>query len=143
MVFILPARLLGWNQASHPSKDECDERFRGCPNPNGLLFFDAADLAANRSGRLSDKQRKKLSKDDKSATRIILGLAALFFVLALIVLIIKILIPMARAALLNQSYTPANLSFPVVWGLAWAGLGCILICGRYDPLISANYQKSS
>lgn len=49
----------------------------------GYFAFDDSDLIANKSGRLSPKQNKKLTSNDQFAQRVILGffLVCCFFVL--------------------------------------------------------------
>lgn len=49
----------------------------------GYFAFDDSDLIANKSGRLSSKQEKKLTSNDQFAQRFILGLTLVCIALAL------------------------------------------------------------
>src|SRR5258706_439785 len=62
-------------------------------NEQGLqkyFLFDEADLDANRNGQLTDKQIKYLSEDVKDTRIIGWGCSVLFFILALIVLVVSL-----------------------------------------------------
>ena len=48
--------------------------------------FNAGDLAANRSGQLSPRQKTKLESDEKGADQIIVGAGIFFIIVALIII---------------------------------------------------------
>ncbi|HVM71678.1 MAG TPA: hypothetical protein VMT91_07955 [Anaerolineales bacterium] len=75
--------------------------------------FDESDLEANRNGRLSDSQRRKLLALDKGTNPILIGLVVIFFAVASIF------------PLVYRQVNPAT----VIWVLIWGGLGCyVLYC---------------
>jgi hypothetical protein len=71
------------------------------------FFFDGADLNANRNGRLSDKQLKKLKEDDKGASK--------FVVIAMLVLF-------GIASIFPIIYKQITLEV-ILWVVVWGGLG--------------------
>ena len=86
------------------------------------FFFDEADLNDNRSGRLSEKQLKKLKDDDKGASRfVIIAMLVLFGIAAIFPIIYK------------------AITFAVIiWVVIWGGLGlyclyCILFPAAISP----------
>jgi hypothetical protein len=75
--------------------------------------FDEYDLAANRNGRLSERQRRKLVELDKGSNPILIGLALFFLAVASIF------------PLVFKQVNPGT----VIWVLIWGGLGCyVLYC---------------
>jgi hypothetical protein len=71
------------------------------------FFFDDADLNANRKGRLSEKQLKKLKEDDRGANKFVfLAMLALFGIASIFPLIYR------------------QITLPVIfWVAVWGGLG--------------------
>jgi hypothetical protein len=94
--------------------------------------FDDADLIANRNGKLSEKQRKKLVKADKDAKKYSLPGALFFFAIASIFPIV--FIPMAISAWQEQDYGGAGVSLigPLVWVLVWGGVGYVFLRSFFD-----------
>ena len=96
------------------------------------FIFDDADLTANRSGKLSEKQEKKLAKQDKDGKKFLIPLALLFFAIASIFPIV--FIPLAITAF-RQNDTGAavgNLIGPVIWVLVWGGIGYAFLHNYFD-----------
>ncbi len=72
--------------------------------------FDEADLFANRTGALSNKQRKRLVENARAASK-------LFLIVGIVIMVIGVgvsLIPLSG---------PADVWFLVIWGVIWTGLG--------------------
>jgi hypothetical protein len=93
--------------------------------------FDEADLAANRNGRLSEKQKQNLIHSNKSSKRFWvgcgLGLGVILIAVASIFPIV--LIPMGLSRLQKHDRHNAMGTFIAVamWTLVWGGFGVVAI----------------
>jgi hypothetical protein len=89
--------------------------------------FDDADLAANRSGRLTQKQVMKLKSDKKWGKIGGIGCGLFFFAIASI-------FPIAFTPIILLSYNKGDIGGmlgagigTLVWVLAWGGIGLYLL----------------
>ncbi len=93
--------------------------------------FDEADLAANRSGSLTEKQKMKLVQDNKSSKRFGLGcgIVSALFLFAIASIFPIVFIPQGLASLHEHDIGGATGSFiaAAVWALVWGGIGIVAI----------------
>ena len=87
------------------------------------FIFDDADLDANRNGKLSEKQQKKLKQQDKNAKKFNIPAAIFFFAIASILPII--FFPMAISSWQQHDLGGVFGSSigSLVWLLVWGGIG--------------------
>src|SRR6202142_740613 len=87
--------------------------------------FDEADLAANRNGQFTDKQKARLVKEDKrDRTGSIIG-GGFLILIALIGLVIAI-----AAGIADPDWgfrIGFGLGFGCIWPLVWGGIGYLLL----------------
>jgi hypothetical protein len=110
------------------------------------FVFDDADLVANRSGKLSEKQKKKLVKQQKEANKYSLPLAAFFFAIASIFPIA--FMPMSISAWQQHQIAEAllNLIAPLIWVTIWGGIGYFFLYSFINDLRSIskiNFKKEA
>ena len=97
--------------------------------------FDAADLDANRNGKLSEKQQQKLVQEKTSSKKwgtwggfigglFFLGIASIFPI---------VFIPMAVASWQQHDIggTIGNLIGPIIWVLVWGAIGVFLVVSGF------------
>ncbi len=94
--------------------------------------FDEADLNANRNGRLSDKQKQRLVKENKSskisgavAGLVFLGIGSIFS----FVFIPQYTLPGLQKhdlSMILHGLVPA-----VIWAFVWGGIGVLIIIGLF------------
>lgn len=93
--------------------------------------FDEADLAANRNGSLTEKQKIRLVKERKSSKRYCLGVGIGWGLICIAIASIFPItyIPMGLASLQKHNIGAATGSFiaAAVWALVWVGVGLALI----------------
>jgi hypothetical protein len=93
--------------------------------------FDEADLAANRNGGLTEKQKMKLVKDNKSSKTfgIGCGIGGGFFLIAIASIFPIVFIPMGLSSLQEHEMDAATSAFiaAAVWALVWGGFGIVAI----------------
>jgi len=93
--------------------------------------FDEADLAANRNGGLTEKQKMKLVKDNKSSKTfgIGCGIGGGFFLIAIASIFPIVFIPMGLSSLQEHEMDAATSAFiaAAVWVLVWGGFGIVAI----------------
>lgn len=92
-----------------------------------LFNFDESDLQSNRSGRLSDKQKTRLEKTEKSSRgcNSILG----FFLVGISLVGVGIAVSAAPAIWQEERGAAIALifGFGIIWPLIWGGLGAVSI----------------
>ncbi len=76
--------------------------------------FDEADLFTNRSGGLTDKQRKRLAENDKFARKV-------FLIAGIVVLGIAIL-PSLVIWLTSRATEEKSMMFLIIWSVVWIPL---------------------
>jgi hypothetical protein len=91
------------------------------------FHFDDADLVANRNGALTEKQKQKLIRDNKSSKTfgIGCGIGALVFFLAIASIFPIVFIPLGLHTMQEGDMGGAIGSFIAagVWALVWGGIG--------------------
>jgi hypothetical protein len=91
--------------------------------------FDEADLTANRNGTLTEKQKQKLIKDNKSSKTfgIGCGIGALVLFLGIASIFPIVFIPMGLHTMQEGDMGGAIGSFIAagVWALIWGGIGIV------------------
>jgi hypothetical protein len=96
------------------------------------FLFDEADLSANRNGKYSEKQRKKMTQDDRRASQFVRVTGLLLTFLALIypgVIICR----MVLAAWQKQAYVFQLNITVAIFALIFGATGCYsLYCGFFD-----------
>jgi hypothetical protein len=104
--------------------------------------FDEADLNANRSGRLTEKQVQRLKTEKKQSKIWGIGCGLGLFVIASIFPIA--FIPMAIDAFTKGHVLAGigDLVGPVIWVAVWGGLGLFLTIGSFSKSDSKIYLKS-
>jgi hypothetical protein len=89
--------------------------------------FDEADLAANRNGALTEKQKQKLIQDNKSSKTwgVGCGIGALVLFLGIASIFPIVFIPMGLHSMQEGDMGGAIGSFIAagVWALVWGGIG--------------------
>ena len=106
--------------------------------------FDAADLAANRSGHFTDKQRMRLVQEDKSSRGWSMAGGLGLMLIALVGL------GGAIFAIMNDSdwgfRIGFGLGFGVIWPLVWGGIGLMLISsslGKHQLKLASARGKAN
>jgi hypothetical protein len=98
------------------------------------FFFDEADLSANRSGKLSEKQAEKLTKAEKEAKGTIYIISLFLLVITLVYPFIALVIPMAQAALQGRVYSTVGVDLftPGIWVLCWGIIFTLSLIGVFN-----------
>ena len=99
-----------------------------------LLNFDESELQVNRNGRLSEKQKARLIKEEKSQKGCAVTGGVLLFGIALIgVAVAVIFVP----AIINEDRTAAiafGAAFGCFWPLVWGGIGFAQMSGAFAKM---------
>jgi hypothetical protein len=89
------------------------------PELEKILDFDEADLNANRNGSLTERQKTKLTKDEKSTKWLFWILAIVLFATALSPWLLLLNSVVSGTYDWPYSRTPTNYIGPVVWTILW------------------------
>ena len=105
-------------------------------DPQLMKFFDfdESELHANRNGRLSEKQKARLAKDEKSRKGCAVTGGILLFGVALVGLTIAVA---AVPAIINEDRGAAiavGAAFGCLWPLVWGGLGFAQMRGAFSKM---------
>jgi hypothetical protein len=93
--------------------------------------FDEADLAANRNGTLTEKQKMKLVQDNKSSKRSGIGCGIggglFFFAIASIFPIVFIPLVLSHLQEHDMGAATSEIIATAFWALIWGGFGIVAI----------------
>ena len=95
------------------------------PHLMKMFEFDESDLQSNRNGRLSEKQKTRLEKAEKSSK----GCTSILGLFLVGIGLIGVGIAVAAAPALYEEESGAMvaliLGFGVIWALIWGGVGVV------------------
>jgi hypothetical protein len=99
----------------------------GDPQLMKLFDFDESELQANRNGRLSEKQKARLSADEKNQK----GCSAILGGFLMLIALVGVGIAVAAIpAIINEDRGAAiaiGVVFGCIWPLVWGGIGFIQV----------------
>ena len=101
--------------------------------------FDETDLNANRSGRFSDKQQKKILQEDKKITKLLIVIGIGLVVVTLMIVYFAIVPVLVTWQTRTAGGNIGALFLPGLWGLIAGGLGYLVLHGAIKNRI--NFSK--
>jgi len=101
--------------------------------------FDETDLNANRSGRFSDKQQKKIIQEDKKITKLLIVIGIGLAAVTLMIVYFAIFPVLASWQTRPTGGNIGALFLPGLWGLIAGGLAYLVLHGAIKSRM--NFSK--